>query len=79
MSTQKLFWLVLGSQGKAGKIFEDPLVFQSIVDDFDQLSCQSDNIMTYTARIEVLRFRHMDGSAPSAFIAPRRSLKPQTL
>ena len=29
----------LGSQGKAGKVFKDPLVLQSVVHDFDQLSC----------------------------------------
>ena len=34
----KLFWLGLGSQGEAGEVFEDPLVFQCVVDDFDQLS-----------------------------------------
>src|SRR6266571_9500504 len=42
MSTQKLFWLGLGSQGEAGEVLEDPPVFQRVVDDFDQLSCQSD-------------------------------------
>src|SRR6185437_14179394 len=35
----KMFWLVLGSQGEAGKVFKDPLVFQSVIYDFDQLSC----------------------------------------
>ena len=42
MSTQKLFWLVLGSQSKAGKIFKDPLIFQRVIDDLDQFSGQSD-------------------------------------
>ena len=37
-----LFWLGLGSQGKAGKVYEDPLVFQSVIHDLDQFPCQSD-------------------------------------
>jgi hypothetical protein len=42
MSTQKLFCPDSGGQGEGGEVFKDPPIFQSVVDDLHQLSCQGD-------------------------------------